>query len=55
MLRLKQVEYQENEYPDQIHKVPVKANFFYHFIAVTPRCINATPRIDRNDEQKYNP
>ena len=52
---LQEIEYEEYEYPYQIHKVPVETNFFYHFIAIAAAGIQATGHVDSNNSQKQYP
>lgn len=52
---LEQVEYQEYEYPHQVHEVPIEANFLYHFVAIFARYIYPTQYVECNDAQEYYP
>ena len=53
---LNQVETQEHKYPNEIYKVPVKTNFFNHFIVTATlvnavRCIYQHQNIEDNTAQ----
>ena len=49
---LEQVENKEHEDPHQVHEVPVKADFFNHFVSVAARSIQTAGGIDGYDTQE---
>ena len=47
-----QIEYQEYEDPNQVHKVPVQTDFFNHFIPIVSLDIYSAGYVEHDDRKK---